>query len=160
MATQSGYYRNIVLKAGYTDGGAEHDEGIASGAISPGMNVVMTTATATDGVHTYAAGATPVGGTSAGAATPYIKIAKEDRLIGSTIDTAYATGARFFFHTCKPGDEIHVLVASGQTVVKGNLGAAVSSGKWNTATVNGVVEFLEATGGALAADTHVRAKVL
>lgn len=150
----------IVLKASYSEGGTEGEEGIASGAISPGMNVVMTNAASSIGRDTYAAGATPVGGTSAGAATPYIKVAKEDYLQGKTIDDAWATGNQFLFHQCKPNDVILVLVASGQTIVKGNLGAAIASGKWNVATVNGVVEFLEASGGALAADTHMRARVL
>lgn len=151
----------IVLKAGYTDGGAEHEEGIAAATTTPGMNVVMTTAARVFERDTYTPGATPLGGDSpAGAATPYIKIAKEDRLQGKTIDDTTASGDPIFIHTCKTGDVIQVLVASGQTVTKGLLGAAISSGKWNVATNNGVVEFLEASGGALAADTHMRARVL
>lgn len=159
MASLDGSHK-IVLKGGYTEGGTEHEEGIASGAITPGMNVVMTTAAEQFGRHTYAAGATPVGGTAAGAATPDIRIAKEDMLQGKTIDGAYANGENFFWHQARAGDHILVLVASGQTVVKGNLGAAVASGKWNVGTISGVVEFLEGSGGALAADTHMRARVL
>lgn len=152
--------RRIVLKAGYSDGGAEHEEGTASGAISPGMNVNMTTAASNAGRDTYIAGATPVGGTAATGATAYVKIAKESFLEGKTIDDAYASGDAIFWHMCKPGDVILVLVLSGQTIVKGNKGEANAAGKWIVATISGVVEFLDASGGALGADTHMRARVM
>jgi hypothetical protein len=150
----------IVLKASFSAGGTEHDEGLATATTTPGMNVVMTTAADVQKRRSYAPGATPVGGTSAGAATPHITIVKEDMLQGKTINDNYASGDNLQLHRCKPGDVIQVLVASGQTITKGNLGAAIASGKWNVATVNGVVEFLEASGGALGADTHMRALVL
>jgi hypothetical protein len=124
------------------------------------MNVVMTSAASVFERSTFAPGATPVGGTAAGAATPDIKIIKEDFLSGKTIFDAYASGDNIFWHHCKAGDHIQVLVKSGQTVTKGLLGSADSTGKWIVATINGVVEFLEASGGALAADTHMRARVL
>lgn len=161
MAFLTGVVANkIVLKASYSEGGTEADEGIASGAVSPGMNVVITSAASSLGRDTYAAGATPVGGTSAGAATPHITIAKENFYEGKTVDEAYANGDNLYLHRCKPGDVIGVLVASGQTIAKGNGGAAIASGKWNVATVNSVVEFIEGSGGALGADTHLRARVL
>lgn len=150
----------IVLKASYSEGGNESEEGPLAAIASPGMNVVMTTAADKFGLNTYTPGATPVGGTSAGAATPHITVVKENRFEGKTIDDAYASGDQGYYHKARAQDVIQVLVASGQTIAKGNLGAAVASGLWNVATVNGVVEFLEASGGALAANTHMRARVL
>lgn len=148
--------KKIVLKGAETQ---RAEEGVASGSVTPGMNVNMTTAAETAGRHTYAAGATPVGATGAGAATPRIIVAKEVRLYGKTIDDAIPSGDNLLLHVCRPGDIIQVLVASGQTIVKGNGGAAVASGKWNVATVNTVGEFLEGSGGALGADTHMRLRV-
>jgi LysM repeat protein len=150
----------IVLKAAYSAGGTEAEEGPLAAIASPGMNLVMTAAADAHMRNTYTPGATPVGGTAAGAATPYIKVLKEDYLQGKTVNDAYASGDPALIHQCKPNDVIQVLVASGQTIAKGNLGAAIASGKWNVATVNGVVEFLEASGGALGADTLMRCRVL
>ena len=78
---------------------------------------------------------------------------------GKTIDDSYANGDGLFLHVCRPGDIIQVLVKSGQTVVKGNGGAADASGGWIVATVNSVGEFTEGSGGALGADTHMRLRV-
>jgi hypothetical protein len=162
MASLSGYQK-IVLKANYTDGGAQHEEGIcATAPATPGMNVNITTAAETIGRHSYAPGPTPVGGTAAGAAAGAVNVVKEPAETGGTIDTAVAVGDNLMIHKCLPGDHIQVLVASGQTVLKGDLGWAIAGGKWNAATVsiNGIVQFLEGSGGALAADKHMRAKVL
>jgi len=148
--------KKILLKGAETQ---RAEEGIASGAVNPGMNVNMTAAAESTGKQTYAAGATPVGASGAGAATPRVIVAKEDRLRGLGIDDAYANADELFLHVCRPGDIIQVLVASGQTVTKGLAGAAVASGKWNVATNNAVGEFLEGSGGALAADTHLRFRV-
>lgn len=157
MVAQITAHNKIVLKAGYTEGGAEHDEGIASGTIYPGMAVVMTTAAEVSKRHTYAPGASISEGS--GGVLAGVKIAKEDVLQGNTVDDAYTSGSTFLFHVCKSGDIVQVLVESGQTVTKGLGGAAVASGKWNTATTDAVGEFLEGSGGALAADTLMRLKV-
>lgn len=156
MASISGA-NTIVLKSS----GGIHEEGpLATAAALPGMNLVLTTAADSFRRQTYTPGATPVGGTAAGAATPMIKIVKEDALQGKTVNDTYNIGDNVFWFQPRPGDIIQVLVASGQTVVKGNGGAAIASGKWNVATIGTVVEFLEASTGALGADTLVRARVL
>jgi hypothetical protein len=61
----------------------------------------------------------------------------------------------------KKGDVIQVLVAAGQTILKGDGGWAIASGLWNGATtsVNRIGQFLEASGGALGANTHMRLRV-
>lgn len=155
--------RKIVLRGHYSEGGSEHDEGIvATGAISPGMNVVRTNAAEAQRRHTFAPGATAAGATGAGAAASGLKIATEQLnvLQGKNVDQSYPVGEAFSFENVQKGDIIQVLVKTGQTVVKTNGGSADSTGKWIVATVNTVVEFLEASGGALAADTLMRAQVL
>lgn len=163
MATPSISGKNkIVLKASFSEGATESEEGILSGGpASPGMNVVLQTAAAVQNRDTYAPGATRVGGTAAGAAVSPVKVLKEDSLQGKTVSDAYATGDNLFIHQSKTNDVVQVLVASGQTILKGDGAFAIASGKWNgaTATINAVGEFLEASGGALAADTLMRVRM-
>lgn len=161
MASISGNNK-IVIKAGYTQGAAEHEEGPLQGAATPGMNLVMTAADEVLGRHTYKADSTDyVGtGTSITTAKGPIKVLKENAMFGGTIDTAYASGDNAFIHIAKPGDVLQVLVASGQTVLKTSGLTAGSDGKWVVDTTNAVVEALEDSNGALGADTHVRVRVL
>lgn len=161
MSSVSDNHR-IVLKAGYTEGGAEHEEGILDGAAYPGMNVVMTQDPRDMERDTFTAGGTDYVGTGTGDTTTKapIKVLKEDALQGKTIDDAYADGDVAFIHIAKPGDVLQVLVTSGQSVVKGDGLTAQSTGKWNVDATNSAVEALEGSGGALAADTHVRVRVL
>lgn len=161
MASISGKNK-IVLLASYSEGGTESEEGPLAAPASPGMNVVPTTAADAQGRRTWTPGATPVGGTAAGAAAGPVTVLKEDALQSKTVNDAYASGDNGFYHRAKKGDKFQVLVASGQTVLKGDLGWAIASGKWNgaTASINGVVRFLEASGGALAADTLMRVEMM
>lgn len=155
--------RKIVLKASYSEGGTEQDEGIASGAVSPGMNVVLTQLAAINGRDTWVAGASNAVGTGT-SDTPtgaQLTIAKEAVLNqGKTVDDAYADGDNLFLHHAKPGDVLLVLVASGQTVLKGRGLSAASTGKFTVVTSNAPCIALETSGGALAADTLVRVLVL
>lgn len=152
----------IVLRGGYTDGAAEHEEGILQGAAYPGMNLVMTAADEALGNHTFKADSTEYSGTGTDTTTVKgpIKIAKENALFGGTVDTAYASGDRVQIHIAKPGDILQVLVASGQSLDKGNGLTAGADGKWSKDTTNAIVEALEDTGGALSEDTLVRVRVL
>jgi hypothetical protein len=81
-------------------------------------------------------------------------------LAGGTIETEYAADDNAFIHMCSPGEIIQVYVASGQTVVKGSGLTAQTTGKWAVDATNAAVIALEPTGGALAADKHVRCRVL
>lgn len=148
----------IVLNGDY----GKHDEGILSGAASPGMNLAMTTATESMGRHIYAAGGTDNVGTGTGITTTAapIKIVKEDALQGKTVDDAYVTGDNVFFYEPLPGDVLQVLVTSGQTVTKGSGLSAASTGKWVSDSTNVAVESLEDSAGALGADTLMRVRVL
>lgn len=135
-------------------------EGPLAAAAMPGMNLVMTSAADTQQRDTFTPGATAAGGTAAGAAAGPVKILREDSLRGKTVNDAYAAGDNAFGYQCQPGDHIQVLVLTGQTIAKGNGGAAGVDGKWIVATTNARGEFIEGSGGAaLAADTLVRLRI-
>src|SRR5262245_22780206 len=89
-----------------------YDEGIASGSILPGMNVVLQSAAEASGRHTYAPGATLAGGTASTAAAGPMRIAIEDGLQGKTVNDAYASGDNVRFIEPRRGDTVQVLVAS------------------------------------------------
>lgn len=157
MPSISGY-RKIVLKGDF----GQHEEGPLAAIASPGMNLVMTNAAETQQRQTVTPGATLVSAAGGTATASPIKVLKEDGLVGGkTIDDAYASGDNAMYYVPKAGDVIQVLVASGQTITKGQAGWAIASGKWNggAADPKAVGEFLEASGGALAADTHMRLRV-
>lgn len=156
MASISG--ANTIVLRGDEDG--PYVEGILAAAASPGMNLVMTAAIDAQLRDTYTPGATPAGGTAAGAASGPIKILREDSLRGKTVTDAYAAGDDAFVYIPQKGDILQVLVATGQTVAKGNGAAAGADGRWSTATGNAVAEFLEGSGGvALTVDTLVKVRV-
>jgi hypothetical protein len=161
MASISGA-NTIVLKANYNEGGANDEEGIASGAISPGMNVGMSPAADSQYRHTWAVAATDNLGTgtsnTGGRRRTYI--AKEDTLQGKTVNDAYANGDNIFVHMGLPNDVVQVLVASGQTIAKGVGLSAGTNGKWTADTTLAAAEALEGSGGALAADTLMRVRLL
>lgn len=160
MASISGAH-TIVLKAGYTEGGAEHEEGFLTAAAYPGMNVQLSVTTPVNGVYYYTPGSTDYAGTGTVTTTKNpVKILKEDGLQGGLVTTQYAADALAFIHIAKSGDVLQVLVESGQTVVMGDGLSAVASGKWNKDTTNAAVETLEGSGGALGADTLMRVRVL
>ncbi len=161
MASISDNHR-IVLKAHYSEGGAEHEEGVASGTLYPGMNVGMSIGVDTQMRHTWAAaGSDTLGtGTSNTAGRRRVVVVKEDYLQGKTVDDAYTAGENVLVHMCSPNDVVQVLVASGQTVTKGLGLTAGTNGKWSTDTTLAAVEALEASGGALGSDTLMRVRVL
>lgn len=152
----------IVLKAHWNEGGVENEEGIASGALLPGMNVGMGAAAESIGRFTYAVAATDNTGTGTGTTggRGNVRVVKEDAMRGLTTLDAYASGDNVFVHDALPGDHIQVLVASGQNVAKGAGLSAATTGKWSVDTTLAAVEALESSGGALAADTLLRARVI
>ena len=161
MASISGYNK-IVLKAGYTEGAAEHEEGVLDAAATPGMNLVLGADFETQQRHRYTPGSTDYVGTGTGITTTKapVKVLKEDSLEGKTINDAYASGDNVFIHIGKSGDVLQVLVASGETIIKAGGLSAGSDGKWVADTTNAAVEALEASNGALGEDTHMRVRVL
>jgi hypothetical protein len=161
VASISGNNR-IVLRAAET---GHWEEGTLSGAASPGMNLVLRQTASSYERHYYSAGGSDyVGtGTEVSVTAGNLKIVIENSVEGLTVDDAYADGDDVHFFLPKSGDVLQVLVASGQTVVKGTGGAAGTDGTFVTDAANPVVEFLESSAGspsALAADTLVRARVI
>lgn len=129
----------IVLK-----GMNHHEEGKAAAAgILPGQAVALDA----NGEYGLAADA-----------TKGLKFVKEDALQGKTIEDAYADGDLLFLYQPVAGDHIHVLVEAGQTVAIGDTGTIVAGYAQVSATKT--FEFYEASDGALAADTHLKARIL
>lgn len=148
-------YNKIVLKGDHV----QWEEGIlATAAATPGMNVVMTTADETQGRKTYTPGASKDGGDNGAGASSPLKIVKEDALQGKTIDNAYAVGDNLFLAIPKKGDVFLVLALTGENIDVGEGVAFNSDGKAIAATVDSVAEALDDTGGALAADKHIRVR--
>jgi len=140
----------IVLK-----GMGHHDEGEADGAITPGMAVEL----AADGKYDAQAAA------QAAALKTHLKIAKEDALQGNIITDAYAAGDRLFFYVPNEGDHIHALVKTGEDIDVGDKLVVEGGGSGLFVEAAGTetkfqLEALEDSGGALAADTHIRCRVL
>lgn len=140
----------IVLK-----GNGHHDEGVSDGAITPGMAVEM----AADGNYDQQVAAVAV------ALKQGLKIATEDALQGNLITTAYAATDVLFFYVPLPGDHVHAFVKSGEdidvgdnlVVEGGTSGLFVEAAGTETKFQ---LEALEDSGGALAANTHIRCRVL
>jgi hypothetical protein len=86
-------------------------------------------------------------------------VVREDALQGKTVDDTFAVGDLIFLFIPKKGDVIQVRVLTGETIAIGGGLSANAAGKWVAATVNSAVEALEASGGALAADTLLRVRV-
>jgi len=155
-------YNTIVLKGTYGEGGAQNIEGPLGAAAMPGMNMVMSGISATQKRDTWLPGATnQVGtGTSDVPSKAVVRVLKEDALQGKTVEDAYAQGDNGFIHAALPGEHLQVLVAAGQTVIKGQALSAIASGKWNVDVLQGSVEALEQSSGALAVDTLIPVRVL
>lgn len=148
MATE---LNTIVLK-----GKGHHDEGVAGAAVKPGCAVELQA----DGKYdeqTTALAASLKGG---------LKLAKEAVLdAGKTIDDAYALDDILFFYTPLPGDHVHVLVKSGEDIDIGDKLVFEGGGSGLFVEAAGSetkfqLEALEDSGGALAANTHLRCRVL
>ena len=140
----------IVLK-----GMGHHDEGLVGAATTPGMAIELQA----DGKYD------PVVSAQATALKGGLKIAKEDALQGNTTTDAYALDDVLFFYSPVPGDHIHVLVKSGTDVDVGDTLVVEGGSSGLFVETAGTetkfqLEALEDSGGALAANTLLRARVL
>lgn len=152
----------IVLKGKRTEGGVEHIEGRLKAAAYPGMNVTMTNEADESGRQVYTPGGTDYAGTGTDVTTTKapIWILKENGLFGSTVATQYAANDNALIHVASPGDRLQVLVASGETVLKGSGLSAGTDGYWVVDAANAAVLALEASGGALSSAKLLRVVVL
>ena len=106
-------FRTIVLKG---DLAHRHDEAPASAALSPG-HMVELMSTGLVRKNTIVAGNIP------------IVVAKEDDLLGRTINIAYAAGDLVSYHIARKGDVLHFRVAaSAAAIVKGDRLEPVTGG--------------------------------
>jgi len=152
MATD---FQTIVLKGvGHIEEGVivnEYD-GLGDPYIYPGMGIQKNT----DGEFVVGIGGTVDGHRG------LVRIAMEDYLLGKTVTDPYAEGGTVRYYMPEHGDELLVLVTSGENLVIGDLLINdASTGLWikTTGTVEmEPFEVQESTGGALAADTLVRVK--
>jgi len=148
MATSD--VNTIVLK-----GNGHHDEGEAGvGTIIPGMAIELQADGKYDPVVTAQAAALKAG----------LKIAKEDALQGKLITDTYTLADRVFFYSPQEGDHIFALVKSGEDIDVGNklLVEGGTSGLFVEAAAQTKfqLEALEDSGGVLAANTHLRMRVV
>ncbi len=142
--------RNKVLLKG--DG--HQIEGLASAVIQPGMQIEL----GTDGKYAPVAGVTAdvlKGGSG-------FKVALEDRLQGKTMADSYAIGDVVFIYQAVPGDEMNLLVKSGEDIaIADKINPEGATGLFTEAAggdARVVAEALEAV-GVLAADTHVACRI-
>lgn len=152
----------IVLKGKYSEGGPESEEGFLKIAAYPGTNVTLAADYDQEMRHGFTPGSTDYAGTGTNVTTTKnpMWLLKEDPLQGKTIADQYAAGDNVFVHLCSPGETVQVLVASGQTVAKGQGLSAGSSGLFVNDAANAACIALESTSGALASDTLIRVMVL
>ena len=132
-----------------------YEEGVLDTVASPGMALELQS----DGKYDQ------VQSTSAEAAKARVRLLREDRLQGKTVDDAYAIGDVAQMYPLRRGDRVQVLVKSGQTVAVGANGVVEGGGSGLFIVAAGSetnyhVEFTEASGGALAANTLLAAEVL
>lgn len=135
----------ILLKA--ENHAFSYDEARAAGAITPGM-LLRRTATGTLLAHDDANGhAIPL-------------VALENR-IGGTISTAYASGDLVHFHKCQPGDELYMILVSGENAFLGAFLSSDGTGKLQvtTGTNWAIFEAVEDV-DASAADARIRVRAL
>lgn len=131
-----------------------HDEGVAGEAVSPGMAIELQA----DGKYDQMTSA------QAAALKRGLQIAKEDGLQGKTIDDDYALDDVLFFFTALPGDHVNALVKSGEDIAIGDKLVVEGGGSGLFVEAAGTetkfqLEAIEAP-GALAADTHVKCRVI
>lgn len=142
---------------------AQHEEGPLVSAAKPGQNVKMSPAASQQGRDSYAPGGTDYVGTGTAVTVTggqQVMVLDIDGLSGRTINDAFAAGENVKIIIPKKGDVLQVLVAAGQTVLKDRGLSAGLDGKFITDLTNPSVQALEASGGALGADTHMRVRVL
>lgn len=125
-------------------------DGEADATISPGMAIQR----ASDGLWDPWQGATGEMGETV--------IAIEDALQGNTITDDYSDGDQVFYCEPLPGDECAILVKSGENIVIGDkLVKETATGLFIKTTGDPEDECfaaLESSGGALAANDHIRCK--
>jgi len=107
-------------------------EALASGSVTPGFLLEMTSATAD----------TVVAHNSAGQNAEKM-FALEDELQGNKITTAYATTKLVQYGIFKSGDEVYALLANGQSATKGGFLESDGAGSLNTHSADsaGIVEY-------------------
>jgi len=140
----------IVLKAK-----GHHGEGVADATIYPGEAVEL----ASDGRYD------PQTSAQAEALKGELLIAKEDALQGKGVGDAYAQDDTLFFYIPLPGDHVQVLVASGEDIDVGDLLVVEGGGSGLFVEAAGTeakyqLKALEDSGGALAANTLIKCRVL
>lgn len=137
-------------------------EGKAGGTITPGMLLTVNSS-----------GAIVAHATAGAAANAWF--ARENELVGKTIDGTYASGDTVLYWSCKPGDQIYALLETGANVAVGallqsnGLGAfepAVAASQAGTepfaVTFPGtpIVRALEAVNNSSGANARIRVEVL
>jgi biotin carboxyl carrier protein len=132
-----------------------HDEGVADAAIRPGEAIEL----AADGKFD------PQASAQAAALKGGLKVAKEDALQGKAVDDAYAADDVVFFYSPVQGDHLQVLVKTGEDINVGDKLVVEGGGSGLFVETAGTetkfqLEALEDSGGALAADTLLRVRVL
>jgi hypothetical protein len=139
--------RTIVLQG---NSYGHHDEGVLDTACYPGMHIQI----ASDGKFD------PSPQTAAELVKKKVAIAKEDAYQGKTVNDQYAIADRVFYYEPVPGDIIHCLVKSGETIAIGSQIALEGGGSGLFIVAAGTeaqyrFEAREAA-GLLAANTLVR----
>lgn len=149
MAALTGGPHTIVL-----NGDGSYEEGPMATTGQAGMNVVMTAASEQLMRDSYAIGVSL-------STANHLKLLREDQLQGKTIDTTlYQVGDNAFVYVAVPGDVVLLLVKSGATVNKADGLSADATGAFVVDNTAPKAQALEASGGALAVATHLRARVL
>lgn len=144
--------RTIVLKG---NGKGHHDELVLDTVGTPGMHIQL----AADGKGDLSPA------TLAECIKDELIILKEDRLQGKRIEDAYAIGDLAFIYFPLAGDHIHAFVKAGADIAVGDklVQEGGGSGLWIEAAGTESLyrlKALEASGGALAANTHLKCRVV
>jgi hypothetical protein len=149
-------FQTIVLKGqGHVEEGklANEYDGLGEAIAYPGM-----------GIQRDSSGDFVLGVGAADGNRGLVRIVMEDYLLGKTIEDPYLEGGTVRFYTPVPGDELLVLVSSGENLAIGDLLINdVSTGEWIKTTGSPEMEpfeVQESTGGALSTAALVRVKRL
>lgn len=146
--------KKVIVAQGHPRGVDE--EGTAGAAITPGMAIELQADGKWDPVVSSQAEALK---------DSSFTIADKNKGEGETVATAYALNDVVYMYHPVKGEVLNVLVKSGENIAVGDRGCVEggSSGlfveKAGTET-RYQVQFLESSGGALAANTLLRARVL
>jgi hypothetical protein len=150
--------KRTIIAQGHPRGIRSEGVTAAGSAVYPGQAVEMTsTADTYDEVASTAA--------------EYLKkktlIATElmHRHEGQNVDTVYDAAEWFSFYEPLPGEKVNVLVKAGEDIAIGDVGMVEGGGSGLFVEAAGteaayLVEFMEASGGALAANSLCEARIL